>query len=98
MWDRPPGSGERERRLPTVSGGSHEWTLPLISGDITAFRDGTEAVGAVSPDGDGLSGAAWAIFHACAASSSGLAWVSAATEAELTRLQVGDLMSHNDTV
>jgi hypothetical protein len=30
------------------------------------------------------------------ASSSGLAWVSAATEAELTELQVGDLMSHND--
>jgi hypothetical protein len=52
----------------------------------------------VSPEGDGLGGAALGDLHACAASSSGLAWVSAATEAELIGLQVGDLMSHNDTV
>jgi len=37
-------------------------------------------------------------FMPCTASSSGLAWVSAATEAELTGLQIGELMSHNDTV
>ena len=52
----------------------------------------------MSLEGDGLGGAALGDFRACTASASGLAWVSAATEAELTGLQVGDLMSHNDTV
>jgi hypothetical protein len=42
--------------------------------------------------------AAGADSYACTASSSGLAWVSTATEAELTGLQVDDLMSHNDNV
>jgi hypothetical protein len=65
---------------------------------VTALRDGTGAVGGVSPEGDGLSGAVLGDFHACTASSSGLAWVLAVTEAELTGLQIGDLMSHNGTV
>ena len=75
-------------------------TIPGAQGTkpATAVRDGTGAVGAVSPEGDGLGGAALGDFHACTASSSELAWVLAATEAELTGLRVGNLMSYNETV